>query len=224
MSSEESMSRSHDCGGDAAAYVLGALEPDESARFQVHMEDCVVCRDEVSAFQQVAEALPLAAPQHAVPRALRRRVLRQVHQEARGAQAPAPRRTFTIFRPAWAGALAGGIAVVVAVVIAVGAGGSGTHTYAASVGQARLRVSDGHAELIVDHLPQPASNHIYEVWLERDGGEPQPTKALFSVTQSGAADIGVPGDVHGVSTVMVTEEPSGGSPTPTTRAVIVAHL
>jgi anti-sigma-K factor RskA len=224
MSTEESMSATHDCGGDAAAYVLGALEPDEAARFRAHMEGCVVCRDEVTTFQQVADALPLAAPQHDVPRALRRRVLRQVQQEARTSQAPKPRRTFPIFRPAWAGALAGGVAVVVAVVIAVGAGGSGTHTYAASVGKASLRVSGSHAELIVDHLPQPTSGHIYEVWLERDGGEPQPTQALFGVTQSGAADVGVPGDIHGVSTVMVTEEPAEGSPTPTTKAVIVAHL
>jgi anti-sigma-K factor RskA len=224
MSTEESMSATHDCGGDAAAYVLGALEPDEAARFRAHMEGCVVCRDEVTTFQQVADALPLAAPHHDVPRALRRRVLRQVHEEARTAQASKPRRTFTIFRPAWAGALAGGIAVVVAVVIAVGGGGSSTHTYVSSIGQARVRVSGGHAELVVDHLPQPASGDIYEVWLERDGGEPQPTKALFSVTQSGAADIGVPGDVRGVSTVMVTEEPAGGSPTPTTSPVIKAHI
>jgi anti-sigma factor RsiW len=218
------MSTTHDCGGDAAAYVLGALEPDEAARFRVHMDGCVVCRDEVTTFQQVADALPMAAPQQAVPRGLRRRVLRQVHQEARTAQARAPRRTIPSFRPAWAGAFAGGIAVVVAVVIALGAGGSGTHTYAASLGQARVRVSGSHAELIVDHLPQPASGHIYEVWLERPNGLPQPTKALFGVTQSGAADIGVPGNIHGVSTVMVTEERAGGTTMPTTRAVIEAHI
>lgn len=220
------MSPSHDCGADAAAYALGALEPDEAERFRTHIEECVVCRDELAAFQQVAGALPMAAPQYPVPRGLRRKVLKQVHAEPRaatGAGAVA-RRPAARIRPAWAGALAGALAVAVVGVIAVGTSGSSTRVYQASVGKAQLRVSGSHAELIVNRLPQPASGHIYEVWLERPGGAPQPTKALFGVTRSGAADVDVPGDLRGISTVMVTQEPSPGSPHPTSSAVIVAHL
>jgi anti-sigma-K factor RskA len=222
MSDEEPMSGIHDCGADAAAYALGALEPDEAERFKAHLEDCVICRDELTAFQQVTDALPMAAPQHTVPRALRRRVLSQVRTEAAGDTRVAA-RTGPRIRPAWAGALAGAVAVAVAVVIVVGSGSS-TRVISASVGDAQLRISGGHAELIVNRLPQPASNHIYEVWLERAGGQPQPTTALFGVTHNGTADVGVPGNVHGVSEVMVTQEPAGGSPHPTTDAVIVAHL
>ncbi|HTX46719.1 MAG TPA: anti-sigma factor [Solirubrobacteraceae bacterium] len=223
MSNEEPMSGIHDCGADAAAYALGALEPDEAERFKVHLEDCVVCRDELAAFQQVTGALPMAAPQHAVPRRLRRRVLSEVRSDARLREPHAAARTGPRIRPAWAGALAGAVAVAVVVVIAVGSGSS-TRVISASVGHAQLRISGGHAELIVDRLPQAASGHIYEVWLERAGGQPQPTTALFGVTHSGTADVGVPGNVHGVSEVMVTQEPAGGSPHPTTDAVIVAHL
>lgn len=220
------MSGIHDCGADAAAYALGALEPDEAERFKAHLEDCVVCRDELTAFQQVTDALPMAAPQHAVPRRLRRRVLGEVRSDARHNETRAAadtRRTVPRIRPAWAGALAGAVAVAVAVVIVVGSGSS-TRVISASVGHAQLRISGGHAELIVDRLPQAANRHIYEVWLERAGGQPQPTTALFGVTRSGTADVGVPGNVHGVSEVMVTQEPAGGSPHPTTNAVIVAHL
>jgi anti-sigma-K factor RskA len=222
MNGEEPMSGTHDCGADAAAYALGALEPQEAERFRAHLEDCVVCRDELSAFRQVAAALPMTAPQHPVPRGLRRKVLKQVHSEAR-AGAGGHRSTARI-RPTWAGALAGAVAVAVAIVIAVGTGGSNPHVYAASVGDAQLRVSDGHAELVVNRLPQPAPGHIYEVWLQRPGKALQPAKALFGVTRSGAADVDVPGDLHGVSQVMVTEEPAPGSPAPTTNPVIVAHL
>jgi hypothetical protein len=232
MSGEEAMSGTHDCGADAAAYALGALEPDEAERFRTHIEECVVCRDELIAFQRVTGALPMAAPQFPAPRGLRRKVLKQVRADTRaatgagaGAGAGAvARRPSQWIRPAWAGALAGAVAVAVIVVIAVGGRGSSTHVYAASVGKAQLRVSGGHGELVVDRLPQPASGHIYEVWLERPGKAPQRTNALFSVTQRGAADVDVPGDLHGVSQVMVTQEPAGGSPAPTTNPVIVAHL
>jgi anti-sigma-K factor RskA len=225
MSGEEAMSGTHDCGADAAAYALGALEPDEAERFRTHIAECVVCRDELTAFQRVTGALPMAAPQFPAPRGLRRKVLKQVRAEARAGATPAAGRWATPrIRPAWAGALAGAVAVAVVVVIAIGTGGSGTHVIAAAVGDAQLRVSGNHAELVVDRLPQPASGHIYEVWLERPGRAPQRTNALFSVTQRGAADVDVPGDLHGVSQVMVTQEPAGGSPAPTTNPVIVAHL
>ncbi len=224
MSIEEPMSGTHDCGADAAAYALGALEPDEAERFRTHLDDCVVCRDELTAFQQVAGALPMAAPQYRAPRRLRRRVLTQVRTEARAAteSSRAPRAS-PRFRPVWAGALAGAVAVAVAVVIAVGTG-SGTRVYTAVIGHAQLRVSGGQGELIVNRLPAPHPGHIYEVWLKTANGAPQPTKALFSVTSRGAADVDVPGNLRGISTVMVTQELSGGSPHPTSPAVIVAHL
>jgi anti-sigma-K factor RskA len=219
------MSGTHDCGADAAAYALGALEPDEAERFRTHLDECVVCRDELTAFQQVAGALPMAAPQYRAPRSLRRRVLNEVRTEARAATetSRAPRAS-PRFRPVWAGALAGAVAVAVAVVIAVGSGGSSTRVISASLGDAQLRVSGGHGELVVNHLPAPSAGHIYEVWLKTPNGAPQPTKALFSVTSRGAADVDVPGSLHGISTVMVTQERAGGSLHPTSPAVIVAHL
>ena len=61
MTSRESMGEHRDCGMDAAAYVLGALEPEELEAFRTHMSTCVVCRDEVNAFQEVADTLPLLA-------------------------------------------------------------------------------------------------------------------------------------------------------------------
>ena len=86
-----------------------------------------------------------------------------------------------------------------------------------------LRLADGHAVLDVSDLPQTAPNRVYEVWVKR-GGAPQPTDALFTVTRSGAASVGVPGAIKGVRTVMVTSEPLGGSTVPTTQPVIVANI
>ncbi len=55
-----SAANGRDCGEDVAAYVLGALEPDEAEAFRRHIADCAECREEVAAFEQVTEALPPA--------------------------------------------------------------------------------------------------------------------------------------------------------------------
>jgi hypothetical protein len=79
-------------------------------------------------------------------------------------------------------------------------------------------------ELQVKGMPSPALGRIYEVWLKRGSEGPEPTDALFSVTGHGDGTVGVPGDLKGVSEVMVTEEPAGGSLKPTHSPVIVASV
>jgi hypothetical protein len=91
-------------------------------------------------------------------------------------------------------------------------------------GNAQLRIAGGHAELIVSHLPPPPPGRIYELWIKRGHHAPGSTQTLFSVTDSGAAEVGVPGNVRGISTIMVTQEPAGGSLVPTRAPVIVAQL
>jgi hypothetical protein len=124
-------------------------------------------------------------------------------------------------------ALAAAVAIVGGIELG-STGSSGPRLIQASVagspGSAQLRVSGGHAELIVRHLPAPPAGHIYEVWLKRPNHTPAPTSALFSVTSTGAGDVGVPGDLRGVSEVLVTPERAGGSLVPTHAPVIVARL
>jgi hypothetical protein len=86
-------------------------------------------------------------------------------------------------------------------------------------------VSGGHGQLVLRNFPQPAAGHIYEMWELRSGAKaPSPTGTLFSVNSGGAGNVGVPGDLHGVTKVLVTQEPAGGSLAPTTTPVIVASL
>ena len=231
--SRDSMSGTHDCGGDAAAYVLGALDPDELEAFRRHLNECAVCRDEVASLQHTVDALPMAAPQLDVPRGLRRRVLAEVRAEAKAAGegkaasgGKAERRSrWSMPRPAIAAAALAAIAVAVFVGVELSSSGSGSvRVYRAQVGDAQVRVSDGQAELIVHKLRQPPPGRIYEVWLKRGAAPPSPTRALFSVTKAGDGNVGVPGNLDGVTTVMVTQEPAGGSPHPTTQPVVVTSL
>ena len=220
-----------DCGGDPAAYVLGALEPEEVKAFRAHLQTCVVCRDEVSTFERTVDALAASVPQYRAPKSLRREVLQGVRAEPRAKPSrrrrPLPNFAGLIPRPAL-GALA---AVIVAVAVLAGlelGSSGGTRTLQASVvgasGRAQVRLANGRAELIVQHFPAPPAGHIYEVWLKRGSASPAPTHTLFSVTRTGAGDVGVAGNLNGVTEMLVTPEPAGGSLTPTHSPVIVARL
>jgi anti-sigma-K factor RskA len=235
MTTGDFMPETSECCGDAAVYLLGALAPAEAERFGRHAETCALCQDELGALRHVVDALPMTAPQHRAPRALRRRVMRQVRSESALKTQAARRQGLFGFargrssaRAALVGALAGAAALAIAGGIELTSSGSSVRVVRASVaaaqGSAQLRISGGHAELVVSHLPPPPRGRIYELWIKRGTRPPSPTRALFSVTASGAADVGVPGSVGGASAIMVTAEPAGGSRVPTRAPVIVAYL
>ena len=50
MSGDDRIANGHRCGEDAAAYVLGALEPDEAQAFRAHLAQCAACQKEVAEF------------------------------------------------------------------------------------------------------------------------------------------------------------------------------
>ncbi len=228
------MTDHRDCDGEAAAYTLGALDDEQTRSFLAHIEACVVCRDEVTAFRAVTDALPMSATQLAVSPGLKRRVMSEVRADARAARRSVPRRGGWLSVPAWLPRPAlGAAAIALTAVLALALvelipGGSSPRTIRATVawrsGGAVLHVGGGRPELVVRRMPQPPTGRIYEVWLQRGNQAPSPTNALFDVGPSGAAEVSVPGDLHGVSRVMVTAEPPGGSSAPTRSPVIVAQL
>ncbi len=231
MTQGQSTDHAAACGGDVAAYALGALETGEARSFGRHLDTCVVCRDELASFQEVVDVLPLSANRRRAPDRLRRSVRASVRREARLAALLSRHRgrPAIVRRPALALAW---IVVVVCVAIGVVAltrpQSAPTKVYAAQVtgsrGTAQLRVADGAAKLIVRDLTPPPRGHIYEVWLVSGRRPPRPTTALFSVNSQGDGDVDVPGGLRGVQRVLVTPEPMGGSTTPTHAPVISARL
>jgi anti-sigma-K factor RskA len=231
MSDKDSLQGPGHCGEDVAAYALGALEPAEADAFAHHLETCAVCRDELEAFQQVVDLLPMTAPAFKASPKLRRRLRRAIADEPHPVAA-APSRPRRSWRPEWLprpvlGVAAGLAVIAVALVIVLSGGGSGSRVVEAQVtghGSASLQISGHRAELIVQHLPAPPSGKIYEVWLVHGKQAPQPTSALFDVNADGNSDVVVPGSLEGVSQVLVTPEPAGGSKVPTHAPVIAAQL
>jgi hypothetical protein len=231
--------------GDAAAYVLGALEPYELEPFRDHLTSCAICRDEVATLQVAADMLPRAVPPADVPRGLRKRVLTTVYDEAQlFASTSTSRRRSTAgirlkpgrgrrFQPLTALAatafLAVGILVGAVGLGGIGSSGSSTRVIQASVASstslttAALRLHGARGELVVAGMAPPPTGEVYEVWVQR-GAQTNRTNALFVPTTNGSADVDVPGDLNGVNAVMVTAEPSGGTDQPTSPPVIRASL
>lgn len=223
---------------EAAAYVLGALEDAEVERFRRHLTECARCRQEVSELQPTVDRLATSAPATAAPAHLHDRVMAVVTSEAEllaaaGHEADRPPRARRrSFRLGPAGALATAAALAAGVVIGLAASsGTSTHvTHAVMASSAppgataMLRQTDGRADLEVSHMTQAPNGRVYEVWVQRGTAAPQATDALFVVDHSGDASVSIPGGVHGVRRVMVTNEPVGGSSAPTTEPVITVPL
>lgn len=218
---------------DAAPYVLGALEDAES--YREHVAGCASCRAQVAELQLVVDVLPASVPPMVAGDALRERVLATVRSEAEllaaGSQTDLPESRPGRWRSRRVSLVGAGLAiaatVAAAVAIAVNAGSTAHERVtsahvAANIGgaQASLRQTGNRAELVVSHMPQPPLGEIYEVWLARAAASPQPTDALFGVTNAGRGSVNVPGDLHGVKEVMVTGEPLGGSSHPTSAPLL----
>ncbi len=224
---------------DASAYVLGALEHDEHGRFREHLASCAQCRAEVAELQPVVDELPASVPAMTAPKEMRARILATVRAEAellgaagigadRPAKAARPWYRRNDFVLGVAAAASAGVAALIAVLIAVGGSSHARLVPGEGLGPAHtaevsLSRRDGHSELVVRRMPQPALGRIYEVWLKRGTGEPKPTNALFSVTNGGSGAVDVP-NLHGIKEVLVTSEPAGGSLHPTSAPVIRVAL
>ncbi|MGA9313680.1 MAG: zf-HC2 domain-containing protein, partial [Solirubrobacteraceae bacterium] len=66
-----------DCGerGQAAAYVLAALEEQEVERFREHLDGCAACSADVARLQPVADSLATGVPHAVASHELRSRVM-----------------------------------------------------------------------------------------------------------------------------------------------------
>ena len=221
--------RAPGCGEDVAPYLLGALEPGDHARFERHLESCELCQADVARLRPAVDALPASAERIAPPADLRQRVMSDVRREA-ARQHRAERATRR--RPAWLRPLpalaAASVLVLAGVVAGIGLTGGDARTVDGQVtiagASASMRIDDGDGELRVTGVPAPPDDRVLQVWLVRDGGAPEPTNALFTTGAGGRASVGVPGDLDDVDQILVSEEPRGGSRSPTTEPRIQIRL
>jgi anti-sigma-K factor RskA len=222
-----------------AAYVLGALDPEEASRVEAHLEGCAVCREIAARLARVVSVIPLAGEASLPPERLRARILAAVSAEPNSAPPPVRRRSPMVPLPmiqrlpsrvpAWAAAAL--VAAVVAFALGAGIGSRLGHVTSTSTAaeytisgsgelagaQARVISLKQDAVVFVEFsgLPQLASTRVYELWIIAPGAAPQPA-GVFRPDPDGSKVLVLSRSFKGQVVMAVTREPGpGGSPAPT---------
>jgi anti-sigma-K factor RskA len=222
--------REHESRRDEiAAYLLGALEPEEAASLERHLATgCVDCRAELRWLGPAVQLLPESVERLEPPRELRARILAEAQAEA---GRPAPKRARRPFLSGWrplAGLAALALAAAAVAGYAIrGNDSSGGATTVAAAGKApgvtARMVREGDAATLhlanVDRLPP---GKVLEAWVKREG-EVEPVGGLFVPDREGRATAMIP-DMRGIDEVMVTAEPRGGSRAPTLPPMVTLEM
>jgi len=220
------------------AFSLGILDEEETREVKEHLAACAACRAEAASFHEVTGRLASAAPQRDPPAGLEARILRAVGGTPSPAAAlvrPPARR-----RSPWP-ALAG-IAAAVAVVLGAGnllqwsgAFGPATREQGSRLSTAVLagtaNAPDAYGTIVLDPrdhkgvlavtgLPALPADRQYQLWLIRDGE--RRSAGVFSPDAEGYGSmlLTVPVDFRDFQSFGVSEEPRGGSPSPTGPKVL----
>lgn len=225
---------------DLAVYMLGALEPGEAAEFERHLEGCERCQGEVRWFEPAVNSLPESVERQEPPPGLRAALMAQVRADAGAAGAKAAAEGGSVLgwiRDSFSHRslrLAAGLASLALVIAAVagyeiGKGGSSGDNGGRTVlstsehGIEVKMVREGEGgTLHLAGVHQLPSAKVLEAWVRREGTV-EAVPALMVPDRKGQAETTI-ADMQGVDTVMVTEEPQGGSEAPTSDAIVTMNV
>ncbi len=230
---------------DLLAYALGTLDPDATARLQRHLEECGACSQELREYEDVMRLLPLGLPRAEPSPAARRELLRRVRTD----EASSKRRVGAGWWPRIRLHALTAVVVVVAVIggalfwnLSGGDDGDddaatvaalrtdsetqiipmlGSVDAPRAVAQLFFQPGETRAGLVVSGLSPLPEGRVYQLWFvqpdetRHDGG-------IFNVDSGGQAVVAIdaPVDYAPGWTCGVTEEPAGGSGSPTGRNVL----
>jgi hypothetical protein len=225
------------------AIAIGALDSDESAGVAQHLLECHDCRQELDRLSDAVDLIGFAAPQVEPPASLRHSVLG-------GLSGPAP--ISRMFRWRWVASVAAALIIaLLAGNIVLQLRGTSAATPAAAPAATRAAVplvwynltaaipqaGDAHgvicaqetgtlAWLIVQDLPVLPADKTYQAWLWNDNQ--RVNAGTFMVDSQGRGFLTIrlssANTLSHFATLGVTEEPVGGSPTPTGDRFLIASL
>ncbi|HEX5593403.1 MAG TPA: anti-sigma factor [Solirubrobacterales bacterium] len=213
---------------ELAAYMLGALDPREATEFERHLEGCERCQGEMRWFEPAVQALPESVERQEPPPRLRQALMAEVRADLEPERRAAKRRSWSWFsKPAVAFAV---LVLAVALVAGyeIGKGGSDDEGKATTLvtrehGITVKMVSEGDGgTLHLANLHQLPPDKVLEAWVRREGTV-EAVPALLVPDRKGQAETTI-ADMSGVDTVMVTEEPQGGSEEPTGDAIVTMSV
>ena len=235
------MSDHEELESNLAAWVLGALDPEEAEVVEAHVEGCASCRETVARLRRAVGAMPLAVDEVAAPARLRERVLAAAAASSTSTVAASrvrkkptspPRRS--VFAPLFERlpVYAAAAAVIVALVAGVVGGElagrqptppsqvarftlSGHQSLAAAKATVIDLKTDGLALVDFSGLPALGQGRVYEVWLITSGGRADPA-AVFVPDSNGSKVVLVNQALQGYAQMAITDEAGpDGSKAPT---------
>jgi anti-sigma-K factor RskA len=212
-----------------APYALDALDEDERAEFERHLESCEDCRAQLAELQEAAGALAYAESSEPPPE-LRARILDAARENGKIIQIP---RRRWLFPATVATAAAAAVAAIAVGLWAVSLsrdldrersakasyaralqllGGGAQVTPLADAEGGLLVAGDGEAALVVCGLERAPEGRTYEAWV-LEGQTTRPA-GLFP-GGSGCPPVLLERNVPRGAQVAVTLERAGGAPRPT---------
>jgi anti-sigma-K factor RskA len=232
----------------AGAYALDALDDDERAVFEEHLQTCEGCTDEVAGLRLTAAELSRTT-ETAPPPQLRADVLAAISQVR--PLPPVVDNVIVLHRARAARSVWQLVAAACALVaIAVSGWGYAQHrnadraASAQSTVQQLLQASDlratttalaqgsgtvlysaqEHRVVLIGHgMPTLASGKTYQLWMLSADGKAV-SGGTFKTDSAGDAQVPVTGDLTGVAKMAISVEPAGGSPQPTQGTVQLLNL
>lgn len=223
-----------------AAYVLGAVPPEEVGAVRNHILTCDECMAEADEHSRAIDSLALAVEPVAVPAGFSERVIAQIAPEREGAAAEASRRSWW---PEWLRARGPALAAGMAALVLLGVLGTGwvqtrrdlvrtedvLSALVHSDDSVELRGERGAAgELVptnegavmaVAGLPEAPGSHVYQLWFMKDG---TPVSVGTFETRDGVLVMELAESFEGYEDAAVTVEPRGGSRQPTSDPILAS--
>jgi anti-sigma-K factor RskA len=215
-----------------AAYSLDALDEADAADVRAHLAECRRHDVALAELRDLAERLPLAAPEREPPPELRARLLAAFEAEA-AAPAPVPvsleeRRRQRVLVPAFAYLAAAALLLAVIglatwnVVLQTGGDEGAARVeldLTGETGSGRLvYLPDEQVALVEMDVDAPPEGRAYQAWQIDESGP----ASLGIVANQGVTAFAA--DLSGAQVVAITEEPAGGSEQPTTQPFLSAEL
>lgn len=222
-----------------AAYVLGAVPPEEVRVVRAHILTCDECMAEADDYAGAMDSLALAVDPVAVPDGFSERVMERVAARTTTSEPVTPSHA-PVARPApwWKRTplMAGAAALVVLLALSVGGLVQARRDLARSeevlsavlhTEGIELRGASGAAGEVVPRndgavfavagLQEAPGSHVYQLWFLRDG---EPVSVGTFETRDSVVVMELDESFDGYDAAAVTIEPAGGSRLPTTEPVI----
>lgn len=227
------------------AYVLGALDADESATLETHLETCASCRTELAEYRSLRESLLTAVPPKQPPAALRKRLQSRLPSAQRPSR---PQWTFSFSRLALGLAVLALLALNLASFMQIRQVRAQQASLLNQVADAQAALAllssptlqvvaingndisgtllldkqNNQAVLIARNLPALTEDRVYQIWLIKPD-EGRVSAGLFRPESGGTYTTKVLASSQPLTNFMgigVTVEPAGGSDAPTGERVL----